>query len=219
MNCCRNISEQLPAGPLPRRRATLCATLFLLMFVASTSAEQQNKGSSGSGQIEWQLREGAEESKRIWLAPRDRPNEAVELCETHGWGNLSIHFSPDDSWLIVQDGGGSLGISLRLFKREKGLRFKELEEADINGKVERAALVDAGAFSKDPLDHLYASVLGWSADSRTVLVRVAGSGSRNNRQVAVEGWTGVYDLASGAISLDLKKFNRQAVKETKAGTQ
>ena len=174
------------------------------------AAEQQTQGTSPSGEIHYELREGADESKRIWLFPKDRPAQAVELCETPGWGYLSVHFSPDDNWLIVQDGGGSLGVSLRLFKREAGVRFRELEEAKIDDKIERLALTQAGAPAKQVLDHRYAKVLSWSADSKAVLVSVSGSGSNGGRRISVEGWTGIYDVGSGAVSLDLKKFNRTA---------
>ena len=194
-----------------RRRLTGVSALILSLSLRSiAAAEQQTQGASPSGDIHYELREGAEESKRIWLFPKDGPAQAVELCETPGWGYLAVHFSPDDNWLIVQDGGGSLGVSLRLFKRDAGVRFKEREEAKIDDKIERLALTQAGAPAKQVLDHRYAKVLSWSADSKAVLVSVSGSGSSGARRIAVDAWTAIYDVGSGAVSLDLKKFNRSA---------
>ena len=186
------------------------ALVLSLNLRPGAAAEQQTQGTSASGEIQYELREGAEESKRLWLFPKDRPAAAVELCETPGWGNLSVHFSPDDNWLIVQDGGGSLGVSLRLFKRDAGVRFRELEEAKIDDKIERLALTQAGAPAKQVLDHRYAKVLAWSADSKAVLVSVSGSASIGERRISVDAWTAIYDVASGAVALDLKKFNRSA---------
>jgi hypothetical protein len=193
-----------------RTLLTLLAVGLGLIRTAIDAAEQETRGTSPSGEIQYELREGADDSKRIWLFPKDRPASAVELCETPGWGNLSVHFSPDDNWLIVQDGGGSLGVSLRLFKRDAGVRFRELEEAKIDDKIERLALAQAGAPAKEVLDHRYARVLAWSADSKAVLVSVSGSSSRDGRRVSIADWTATYELGSGAVGLDLKKFNRAA---------
>jgi hypothetical protein len=207
----------LPGSQVLKRLASLVSGVALVSM--PTLAQQQNQGASLTGAIQYELRQGSEDSKRLWLFPKDRAAETVELCETPGWGNLSVHFSPDDYWIIVEDGGGSLGVSLRLFRREKGVRFKELEDADIEGKAELMALADIGLSGKQLLDHRYAKVLAWSADSKTVLVRVSGSGSRNNCGVIIDGWTGLYELASGTISFDLKRFNRQAAKGRKPWRQ
>ena len=184
--------------------------LCLSLSLRYAGASEQQTQASPSGEIQYELREGADESKRIWLFPKDRPAEAVELCETQGWGYLSVHFSPDEKWLIVQDGGGSLGVSLRLFKRDAGVRFREVEQAKIDDKVEQLALAQAGAPAKQVLDHRYVKVLSWSADSKAVLVSISGSSSRDVRRVSIENWTAIYDVGSGTVALDLKKFNRSA---------
>ena len=195
---------------LRRRLLGLFAVGLSLTLRCVDASEQPTQGTSPSGEIQYELREGADESKRIWLFPKDRSAEAVELCETQGWGYLSVHFSPDDKWLIVQDGGGSLGVSLRLFKRDAGVRFRELEQAKIDDKVEQLALAQAGAPAKQVLDHRYVKVLSWSADSKAVLVSISGSSSRDGRRVSIENWTAIYDVGSGTVALDLKKFNRSA---------
>ena len=197
---------------LRRRTLGLFAIGLTLTLRCVDASEQQTQGTSPSGEIQYELREGADESKRIWLFPKDRPAEAVELCETPGWGYLSVHFSPDEKWLIVQDGGGSLGVSLRLFKRDAGVRFRELEQAKIDDRLEQLALAQAGAPAKQVLDHRYVKVLSWSADSKAVLVSVSGSSSRDGRRVSIENWTAIYEIGSGAVTLDLKKFNRSAAR-------
>jgi hypothetical protein len=177
-------------------------------------AEQQNAGDSPSGNIHFELRKTSDEgAKEIWLSEKDKKSAAVKLCDTPGWGNLEIHFSPDDYWLIVQDGGASLGVSLRLFKRDKGVVFKEIENADINGKAERLALQQNGLPPKEVLDHLYVQCLAWSSDSKTVLVRISGHGGTPNFGVVIGGWQGIYDLGSSSFNFDLAKMNRGAVEK------
>src|SRR5208337_620702 len=67
-------------------------------------AGQLNQGNSPSGKIHFELRGQAQDSKEIWLSPADHKDQGVKLCDTQGWGNLEVHFSPDDCWIIVQDG-------------------------------------------------------------------------------------------------------------------
>lgn len=182
-----------------------------LAFALTARAEQKAEGRSPDGDISYELRSGSDDSKHIWLYPTAGKEEAVELCETPGWGNLQIHFSPDSYWIIVQDGGSSLGISLRLFRRENGVQYRELKDADIDGKAERLALQQHGLSAKEVCDHRYARVLGWSADSKTVLVSIFGRGARGNSQIELNGWTGLYHLGTGTFGFNLGKMNARAV--------
>src|SRR5438046_2491992 len=192
---------------------------FLVLTIALAApalvlAEQQNKGASESGEISYELRDirGEELGKEIWLYPEHHTDAAVHLCDTEGWGALEMHFSPDDHWLIVQDGGASLGVSLRLFRREKGVNFIEIKDADINGKAERVALKSNGLPEKEILDHRYVEVLGWSRDSKIVRVRISGhSGGR----LRIAGWVGLYNVATGTFSVDLKEFDSHTVEKGK----
>jgi hypothetical protein len=177
-------------------------------------ADQQNEGESPSGNIHFEVRKTSNEaSKEIWLAPKDKKAGAVKLCETPGWGNLELHFSPADSWLIVQDGGGSLGVSLRLFKQDKGVAFKEVEGADINGKAEKFALQRNGLPAEQLLDHRYARCLAWSADSKKVLVQISGHGGNAKFRVTIRDWQGIYDLDSSNFSFDLTKMNTGSIEK------
>ena len=185
--------------------------LFLLIIPFLLYAQQQNEGDSPSGRIHFVVR--GDEEKKIYLSVPGGNSQEVELCETPGWGNLVIHFSPDDYWLIVQDGGPSLGISLRLFRRETGVKFIEEKDADIDGKAERLALEQNGFPAQEILDHRYMKVLAWSSDSTCVLIRLKGHGGTQGQHVRIEGWIGVYDLASGKIEFKLEKMNRRAVEK------
>jgi hypothetical protein len=138
------------------RKARIAFFLIIVPFLLC--AQQQNEGDSPSGKIHFVVR-GGDDEKKIYLSVPGANSKEVELCETPGWGNLVVHFSPDDYWIIVQDGGPSLGISLRLFRREKGVKFTEQKEADIDGKAERLALKQNGFPAQEILDHRYVKVL------------------------------------------------------------
>jgi hypothetical protein len=185
--------------------------LFLIVVPVLLCAEQQNEGDSPSGKIHFVVRGGDDEKKIYLSVPGGANSQEVELCETPGWGNLVVFFSPDDYWIIVQDGGPSLGISLRLFRRDKGVKFTEQKDADIDAKAERFALKQKGFPAQEILDHRYAKVLAWSRDSTCVLIALNGHGGTREQAVTIGNWIGVYDLASGNISLDLEKMDRRAL--------
>jgi hypothetical protein len=145
---------------------------FLLLVPFVLYSQQQDEGDSPSGKIHFSVR--GDEGKTIYLSASGGNSQEVELCETPGWRNLVIHFSPDDYWLIVQDGGGSLGISLRLFRREKGAKYIEQKNTDIEGKAERLALERNGLQAEEILDHRYVKVLAWSSDSTCILIQLSG---------------------------------------------
>jgi len=96
---------------------------MMLIGIATTSAsaEQMNEGQSLSGRIHYELRTVANNGKEIWLYSREDKSDAMKLCDTEGWGNLEVHFSPDEKWIVVQDGGLSLGVRCRLFRTQNGL--------------------------------------------------------------------------------------------------
>jgi len=132
----------------------------------------------------------------------------VKLCDTISLPNTKVHVSPDDFWIIVESGTGSLGISLAVYQREKGMIYKEQAEMDIGGTVAKAAFKGAGAeAAADKLDHLYARVLAWSADSGSILVQVSGHGGKTR----IGPYVAVFDLGKKTAGLDLTKFNAKSV--------
>jgi len=191
-------------------RASFIAFLLIIAPLL-LHAQQQNEGDSPSGKIHFVVR--GDEQKKIYLSLTGASSQQVELCETPGWGNLVIHFSPDDYWIVVQDGGPSLGISLRLFRRDKGVKFIEQKDANIDGKAERLALKQNGFPSQEILDHRYLKVLAWSRDSTCILIALKGHGGTPEQAVTIQNWLGVYDLAKGEIDFDLGKMNRGALQE------
>ncbi len=176
-----------------------------------TFGSQEAVGCSSSGQLHYDLRgHPHEHGVEVWLRVEESVEEdAIKLCDTQGWGNLRMHFSPDDRWLLVQDGGPSLGIHLRLFRRAgegMGASYQELEDVDLGSQVERLALQQAGWPDEPRLHHRYARCLAWAADSKSALIRVGGYGG--GCQIK---WVGVYEVGTGQFHTDLGRFNGGAV--------
>ena len=145
---------------------------------------QPAEGASPSRQLHFELRGDPHElGAEIWVWQMAR-EKAVKLCDTAGWGNLRVYFSPDDRHVIVRDGGSSMGIDLRLFSRENTDAhdaFQEQEGAKIGDKAERFALQRAGFGSDLVLHHRFMGCLGWSDNSKAILIRLTGSGNRGEQ--------------------------------------
>ena len=190
-------------------KTILAAATVYLLGSQCGRAGQLNEGNSTSGSIHFVVK-GPQDERKIFLSPADHPQDEVELCQTEGWGNLELHFSPDDSWLVIQDGGSSLGVAFRLFQRDRGVIYKELAKADIDGKAERAAL-EQNHLAPDLLDHHYMKLLAWSADSKSFLFSLSGHGGDKESHVEITHWLGLYHLAPGTIGFDLAEPDHAAV--------
>jgi hypothetical protein len=195
--------------------ALLC---FALVYwqPAAAIADQQNQGTSNDGKIHYELRDAENDTKEIWLWEEGQKKSAARLTDTEGWGNMVIYFSPDDYWILIQDGGASMGVSFRLFRREKGVTFREMKDSDIDGKAEAEALRQSGFPADQISDHRYARFLCWSPDSKSILLEVHGSGKTRDRKTTISfDWVGAYDIAKDVFFDDLKKFNRESVDKFK----
>jgi hypothetical protein len=190
-------------------KASLSATLWSFVFATTALPAQQDKGESPSGAIGYTL-SGSKDEKQLFLFSPDKPKQKVLLCETPGFGNMVVSFSPNEEWIVVQDGGGSLGVSLRLFHKERDLKFTEEKDANIDGKVEMAALQQNGFPATEILEHRYVRLLQWSGDSSALLVAVSGRGASEGRHVRIDGWVAAYQIRSGTIIFDLKAINAHA---------
>ena len=167
-------------------------------------------GESPTGKIRYVL-QGEEDNKQLVFYTEDRPDEGVVLCLTHGWGDMVVSFSPNEQWVVVQDGTASLGIYLRLFRRQRGLNYEEVTSADIGGRAESAALKQKFVADTQILEHRYVHVLPWSADSTRFLVELSGRGQGDKGWIGIAHWIGIYNVTNGAVSTDLAQMNRPAL--------
>ncbi|MEP6603837.1 MAG: hypothetical protein ABJB69_07815 [Spartobacteria bacterium] len=181
-------------------------------------AEQLNEGEWLSGKIHYELRTLPDDAKEIWLFAKEDKSDSTKLCETEGWGNLEMHFSPDDIWIIVQDRGVSLGVRCRMFHIETGLHYREIKKPNLNSEAEKLALKRAGLPAKEISDHLYVYCLAWSGDSKMVLIKSRGRGRIGKEWVSFV-WIGIYHVQDGRFSFDLAEFDRSAVDKGPLETQ
>jgi hypothetical protein len=101
-----------------------------------------------------------------------------------------------------------------LFQRKDGVSYKEIKDADIDGKAERLAMHQSGFKPDEVLGHRYANCLGWSSDSRSILIHLTGSG-QVGKDFSTADWFGIYEVIDGSFTVDLSKFNRGAVEKEK----
>jgi hypothetical protein len=194
------------------RIPTLASLLALLLPVSHALCKQMNEGESLSGKIHYELRSirDNEGGKAIWLWANQDKSDAKQLCETEGWGNLEMHFAPDDKWIVVQDGGASLGIRCRLFRRDKGPAFREIEKPDLNKRRKYPRSERLDLLQKKCLTIGTYAVWDGQGDSKMILINARGSGKVGRVAMGFQ-WIGIYHVQEGRFSFDLSKFNRSAV--------
>ena len=180
----------------------LFLAVFVLGFSRGSAEEKREDGVSQSGKIGWHVVE-TNEDVDVLISEADQGESAAnKLCDVPSLANTKVFVSPDDSWIIVQSGGGSLGVTLRVFKRENGMLYPEVSKLDITGAVLKSAF-DGDASGAEKLDHVYTRLIEWSADSKSILVSVSGHGGGRTLSPSFA----IYDLASQSIGFDLTKFN------------
>ncbi len=179
-------------------------------------AGQPESGTSPGGHVHYEIRPAAD-GKEIWVYRENEKGRINKMCETVGSDDLKLFFSPDDRWIVVQDGGASLGVSLRLFHRDGEHSYGERDKTDIGATVEAAAMKQDGGDGKALSDKRFTECLGWSTDSQYILVRVSGKGDERYNHVQFR-WIGVYDVDSGKVSTDLGKMNKPGVRRWPPGS-
>ena len=146
-----------------------------------------------------------ERDRTIYLFEPGKPQERVILCKFNR--DAELLFSPDESWIALNDVIGSIVSEIRLFKRIKGLNYSESNiHADaLSWKLlERLHKIPR----KVDLMHTYARVIKWSSDSSSFLVALSGHTDIN---LHVDEWVCVFDLRTKRASLSLSLLNRKAV--------
>ena len=164
--------------------------------------QQPEEGWAHSGNWKFEVRADGEGGKEVWIVQKEGGGEK-KLANTMGWGNLRVHISPDDKTIVLQDGGGSIGIDLRVFQ-SKGDKFRETVKTKIGNVLERWALSKTKAPSDLILGHRYVKLHGWSADSKKALVSISG----HEGKWQIPGWYAIYNFDTGMLSFDLGEFNR-----------
>lgn len=179
--------------------AILIATLAAVVPLA---AQERKDEVSTSGKIATHVVE-SKDGAEVFISEANQADSAAQkLCDVLSVSATKVSVAPDDSWIIVRRGGASVGISFAVFKREKGMIYKELPETDIVA-VLLAAACGGDKAKIDQMDHVTADIIEWSGDSKSVLAVVAARGG----ETRVPPYFAIYRLADGKLEFDLSKFN------------
>ncbi len=139
----------------------------------------------------------------VWLVSSENSKKR-QLLYTYD-RSVEVLISEDERWLAINDYAGSNLANVLLFRQQRGLKYKQVEDL-----TERAwAFVAAQAGHKKPLplllDHTYAEVLRWT-DDHTILLCLHGHLDSRNY---VDDWLCLYDVTSKTFSTDLDKQNKK----------
>ena len=186
----------------------LVALLALVSQPLTGQGEKIQTDTSSSGQL---LAEhfffGADAPRRIYVRATAGKGQLVLLTEYPR--NGTVLFSPDDKWIALNDNLGSDMAEVRLFKRDRGLRFREVLNADISGKAWAFLARTYRRHQPVHLDHMYVNVVHWADDSRALLLLLWGHTDSDNY---VEPWYCVYHIPGKRVGISLAPLNRGAVK-------
>lgn len=147
----------------------------------------------------------ADSNRKIYLLDPKKPKERHPLCEFER--DAEVVFSPDASWIAVNDLAGSSESYIRVFKRADRMVYTEVRE-DIGNSAWKLLATEHKIPYPVELIHAYAKAVQWSSNSKALLVSLSGHNDINQH---VDNWLCVYDLRTHVSSLDLRNFNRKAV--------
>jgi hypothetical protein len=173
---------------------------FLLVVCALISAVRADdfSGKSPSGKLSFESK--TEKELYVWLT--GQPEKKVLVHQNDEIFIQSAAISPDDVWIALEHGGGSLGHTVLFFRRQKGLNFQELgagnNESDPSEKIATFALQTRG-IKENILDHLYLHPVKWTDNSWWLIVSLDGKGSFQGKQTRITNWRCRYNPVSREI--------------------
>lgn len=142
-----------------------------------------------------------DEVLQIWLVSSKNPKER-SLLYAHS-RSVEVIVSEDEHYLVINDRGGSDFANVLLFRKQRGLAYKQIE--DLTDKAWKFMAARSGHKKPPALDHSYAEVLRWT-DSHTILLSLHGHLDRRN---FVKNWLCLYDITSKTFSTDLDSHNKK----------
>ena len=179
---------------------------FALSIHAAQPGELMHSWESSTKSIKAEARFTTPHANRkIYLIEPSKPESTEVLCEFER--DAEIIFSPDDSWIALNDFVGSSESTIRLFKRVSGLKYQESKIHPDSKSWDLLSHYHRVPYPKT-LIHSYAQVVQWAADSSAVLICLSG---HNDIKSHVDNWLCVFDLRLNKASLDLACMNRGSV--------
>jgi hypothetical protein len=150
--------------------------------------------------------------RQIWLSYTKSDSPAALLFEHRR--AAKVVFSPNDKWIAIDDFFGSGSADVRIFGRISGLKYEEVENAEVTSKC--WALVDRihGKSVAKALDHHYIETVRWAPDSGALLLKAWGYVS--GEPLEVNDWLCIFDVERQEASTDLRLMNLGAVVDKRA---
>lgn len=178
----------------------LLTTLSMAMLVTPPAKADTKEGKSSTKDMVWVARDTSDGGELFvsWA----HGGTGAKVADLVGLGALDVHFSSDDRWILVTDGGGSIGTTVRLFKRSSGLAFKEVKDFDFDFAVQRlAAQIKAGKEVKDTyLSRSYLRCKGWSKDGPQAILVLNGRGTLGGKPFELKDFVCVFDPVARVFS-------------------
>jgi hypothetical protein len=172
-------------------KCSLCLLFLICVFCIRARADDFS-GASPSGKLYYESKK--EKEFYIW-SPADPKNRVLLYGEEVAFIQAAA-ISPDDVWIALEHGGGSLGHTILVFKRQTGLDFKQVDSPD---EVGTFALLSKG-IKENFLDHSYLHPIEWSEDSKWLTVALdAKGGLGNGGHVRINNWRCRYNPVSHAL--------------------
>lgn len=167
------------------------------LVIASDSrldGEVVKRGSSISGKLDYTINQDGIFLSRESGAP-------IQLSEVINPHNVTLLISPDDQFVLVKDGGPSLGTYLSAYRRGTDGTY-QLWDGEITDKLLAVAAKAAG-FDADQLDHVYSDIVAVAANSRCALLIIHSRGGKHR----LHAFAAVYDLDKRTLGATLDEFN------------
>ncbi len=153
--------------------------------------------------------------REVWLALADGSSKRF-LLYTHG-RSIEVLFSPDQTWLIVNDFAGSNVAEPYLFRRSQGIEYRKDKNANVANTVWQFVGKRHPAVLSGDFGHRYVRVMRWASDSRAFLVAAFGHVDSSEKQIALDPWLCVFMIDGMRISLELGLMNRGSLHSGRGG--
>ena len=189
----------------------LFLVLLLVSFVQIISSEEewsiwQPEETSPHSDIIIKHLVNNEGLRRIWLVSQANPSEQYLLFEHER--DATVLFSPDQSFLAINNCWVSNEANVLLFKKVEGLQYREVKEANVSDKA-WSLFCKVNKLKETGFDHLYVNAIAWSSDSKNLLLSLDGHSGKANYYA--DSWFCVFNMESLKPSLEFKDMNRGAV--------
>jgi len=143
------------------------------------------------------------EVQQLWLVSSKNPRKRQLLYIYDR--SVEVIFSDDEKWLAINDYAGSDLAEVVLFRRQKGMDYKQKE--NITDRAWQFVALKSGRKKRPSLDHDYVQVLRWT-DDHTILLCLHGYGYTDERNI-IDDWLCLYDVAARTFSTDLARHNQR----------